>query len=438
MALKNKAWVISVDMGYGHARAAYPLKDIAYDRIITANSDKIVTPKEKRTWIRFQILYEWISRMRAIPLVGEFLWSLLESIQNISPYYPFRDLSKPNFGSIFLHRMIRKNFLISIINYTKKEKLPFVSTFFTPALAAAHAGLKDVYCIVTDTDINRTWVPEFPKKEKLYYFTPTEHSTKRLIAYGMPKKNIFYTGFPLPKENTGRNLEFLKKDLGERLINLDPHRAYLSKYKSVIKQNLGKYYKKKSSHPLTLTFTVGGAGAQKDISAKMLTSLRNKIKSRKIRVNLVAGTRLEVAQYFEKLINDLNLQKELQQQQITIIYALNKKEHFEKFNQALHQTDILWTKPSELSFYCALGLPIIIAPPLGAHESFNQEWLVRMGSGHNQENPAYTDEWLFEWIDNGSLAEAAWEGFTEAPRFGTYNIEKVIFSKNKEKIKLRY
>ena len=44
----KKAWVISVDMGYGHQRAAYPLKDISYERIITANSDKIITPKEKK------------------------------------------------------------------------------------------------------------------------------------------------------------------------------------------------------------------------------------------------------------------------------------------------------------------------------------------------------------------------------------------------------
>ena len=35
-----KAWVISVDMGYGHQRAAYPLRDIAFERIITANSDR--------------------------------------------------------------------------------------------------------------------------------------------------------------------------------------------------------------------------------------------------------------------------------------------------------------------------------------------------------------------------------------------------------------
>ena len=72
---KKKAWVISVDMGYGHQRAAYPLKDIAFERIITANSDKTVTPKERKSWNRFRTLYEGIARLRSLPLIGEFLWN---------------------------------------------------------------------------------------------------------------------------------------------------------------------------------------------------------------------------------------------------------------------------------------------------------------------------------------------------------------------------
>ena len=42
---RGKAWIISVDMGYGHDRAAFPLKDIAYRRIITANNDRIIPKK---------------------------------------------------------------------------------------------------------------------------------------------------------------------------------------------------------------------------------------------------------------------------------------------------------------------------------------------------------------------------------------------------------
>lgn len=437
MSSKNKAWVISVDMGYGHQRAAYSLKDIAYERIITANSDNIVTPKEKNVWLRFQSFYEWISKMRSFPIVGKFLWDIFERFQSISPYYPFSDLSKPNFISIYMHKLIKRGFLKSIVEYTKKKGIPFVSTFFAPALAAAHERLKDVYCVVTDSDINRIWVPEHPKIEKLYYLTPTEHSIKRLRAYGVPKKNIFFTGFPLPKENIGNDLKILKKDLGERLPNLDPEKIYLSKYKEVIKKELGRCYRKKSNHPLTLTFTVGGAGAEKEIGTFILESLKQKIKQHKIRINLIAGTRLEVKQYFENIIKELNLNKEINSY-INILCTLDKKSHFKEFNELLHTTDILWTKPSELSFYSALGLPIIIAPPLGAHETRNQEWLIKMGSGITQENPAYTDEWLFDWLEKGSLVKTAWAGFMEAPKYGTYNIEDVIFSKNKRNIKFKY
>ncbi len=435
--MTQKAWVISVDMGYGHQRAAYPLKDIAYNRIITANSDKVVTPREKKQWKKFQRYYEGLSRLRSLPLIGEMLWKAYDHFQSISPYYPFRDLSKPNIGSIFMHKLINKDFIKSVVEHTKKDNIPFVSTFFAPALAAAHAGREDVYCIATDTDINRIWAPEKPKRTNIYYLTPTMHSTKRLMAYGVPKDHIFFTGFPLPKENVGPNGEVIKKDLGERMANLDPNKIYIKRYKETIKAQLGKNFRNKSNHTLTLTFAIGGAGAQKEIGEKIIKSLKKKIKKHKVRLNIIVGTRLELNQYFLNIIKKAGLENE-HGKYINLICELSKKSYFESFNEILHETDILWTKPSELSFYTGLGLPIIIAPPLGSHEIFNEKWLVTMGSGIKQEDPRYVNEWLFEWLDKGILAEAAWEGFQEAPSYGTYNIEKIIFSKNKKSVKLKY
>lgn len=57
----DKAWVVAVDMGYGHQRAAYPFRDMAYDGIITANAGAIVDPAEWRRWITLQRLHEGIS-----------------------------------------------------------------------------------------------------------------------------------------------------------------------------------------------------------------------------------------------------------------------------------------------------------------------------------------------------------------------------------------
>jgi len=435
--MEQKAWVIAVDMGYGHQRAAYPLKDIAFDRIINANSDKVITPKEKRQWQRFKLIYEGLSRVKSIPFIGKYLWSFYDKLQEITPLYPFRDLSKPNINAIILHRMISKGFLSSLVDYTKSEDIPFVSTFFAPPIAAAYHKIKEVYCIVTDTDLNRIWVSKNPKRDKLCYLTPTEQSKKRLIEYGVPEKNIFFTGFPLPKENLGENLEITHKDLGKRLINLDPQKKYLQLYEPIIKEKLGDNYSDKPSHVLTITYTVGGAGAQKEIGIDLLKSLKNKIKDHEIRLNLVAGTRLEVKQYFEDGIKRFHLEEE-HGKFINILFALDKKTLFAEFNEMLHETDVLWTKPSELVFYTALGIPIIITPPVGSHEHYNRKWLRTISSGLDQEEPKYANEWLFDWIKTGRLAEAAWEGYLKSPKYGIYNIEKIIFAKDKEKINFEY
>jgi len=433
MPSKKRAWVISVDMGYGHQRAAYPLKDIAFERIITANSDKIISDKEEMIWHRLRLSYEFVSKIKEIPVIGKFAFGIYDRFQSISPFFPFRDLSKPNLGVIYFRRLILKKGLCkSLIDYVKKENIPFITAHFIPALAAHYFGLKKIYCIVTDTDINRVWVPDKPEKCNIKYLAPCEHAVRRLKEYGVKDKNIILTGFPLPKENIGgKKHDVLKKDLSDRLPNLDPHNVYLSRYRDTLKKSLGKNFKKKSSHPLTITYAVGGAGVERDIGIKIINSLKDKINKNEIIVNLVAGTRLEVKAYFENKLNEIGIKKEVGKN-INIIFALDKKTYFSSLNEALHKTDILWTKPSELSFYTALGLPIIIAPPVGAHENFNKEWLEHIGSGFVQKKPEYVNDWLFYWLENGRLAEAAWEGFIEAPSLGVYEIEKAVFRKSKK------
>lgn len=434
---KKEAWVISVNMGYGHQRAAYPFKDIAYERIITANSDKIVTPKESKMWGNIENLYNSVSRARSIPLIGEYLWRAYDYMQSITPYYPFRDLSAPTLGTRVLNWYIRKGLLKSVIEHCDERDIPFLTTFFAPGVAAGYYHRKQSYCITCDADINRIWVPNNPKKDRVCYFTSSVESAERLASYGVPKGDIFFTGFPLPKENTGTDMEILKRDMGYRLPNLDPNKVHINRYRAVIKDVLGKHYRTKSNHPLTLTLAIGGAGAQTEICDKMLKSLKNSILKHRIRVNIMAGTHLDKEQHFKELITKIKLSKELGKF-VNIYSAQNKKDYFQGFNEVLHTTDILWTKPSELVFFCALGIPIIIAPPLGSQEILNKQWLVKIGGGIPQERPEYIDDWLFDWLRRGMLEQAAWRGMMEAPKYGTYNIEGIMFSRNKAKVRLRY
>jgi hypothetical protein len=67
-----------------------------------------------------------------------------------------------------------------------------------------------------------------------------------------------------------------------------------------------------------------------------------------------------------------------------------------------------------------------MAPTVGSQEDFNKQWLHAIGAAFEQEDPAYTHEWLFDWLDSGWLAQAAMEGFMDAPRNGAYHVEDTV------------
>jgi len=447
--MMEKAWVISVNMGYGHQRTAYPLRSLApYGKIINANDYKGISLRDRKIWESTRKFYEFISRFSRIPLIGKTTFSIYDAFQKILTFYPKRDLSKPNFALKQIYSLLKKNWGRDLIETLRRgsgqEPLPLISTFFTPAFMAEFFNYPsvakgederkfidypgEIFCVVCDADISRTWAPLKPKESKIKYFAPNERVVERLKLYGVKPENIFLTGYPLPIENIGsEKLEILKEDLKNRLLNLDPKKKYFEKYKVLIEESLGKL-PEKSDHPLTIMFSVGGAGAQKEIAIKITRCLIWQIKQGEIKVILSAGIKEKVKEYFEENIKNLNLIKHSKNSSryIEIIFEKDIESYFQKFNSALRKTDILWTKPSELSFYSALGLPIIISPPIGSQEEFNRRWLLKSGFGLQQENPNYINQWLFDWLNRGYLAEAAMEGFIEGEKLGTLKIKKII------------
>ena len=434
---QQKAWVVTVDMGYGHQRTAYPLKKLAYQKkIITANNYPGLPKEDRKIWRESRKLYEFISRFQHVPVFGKAAFGLYDKLQKIPSFYPKRDLSKPIAQLRQIVSIIKKKeWGKHLINKLEKKPLPLITTYFVIAyMAEIWDYSQDIYCVICDTDISRTLAPINPAKSKIKFFAPNYRVVERLKFYGVKTENIFLTGFPLPTELTGGSfLEILRYDLGYRLLNLDPQKKYIPNYQKTIIEHLGvhKCCPKKPNHPLTLMFAIGGAGAQRELGVEITKSLAKKIKANKIRIILAAGIRNEVNQYFRKNIRELGLGKYLGKN-IKTIFSADRDDYFRKFNRALKTVDILWTKPSELSFYTALGLPIIIASPIGSQEKFNKKWLITIGSGISQEEVKYTEEWLFDWIESGWFAEAAMQGFMEAGKYGTYNIEKIIKHKKEE------
>ena len=424
----QNAWVISVNMGYGHQRTAFPLRNLTPDgKVINANDYEGIPEKDRSIWESTRKFYEFISRFSKIPLIGKTAFSIYDQFQKILAFYPKRELSESNLTLKQIYFSFKKGWGKDLIEKlkTKNEKLktnlPLISTFFIPAFMAEFFNYPaEIFCVVCDADIARTWAPLNPKKSKIKYFAPTERVVERLKLYGVKPENIFFSGYPLPLENIGsENLEILKEDLRLRILNLDPKKKYFEKYKDLIKERFGRL-PEKSDHPLTIMFSVGGAGAQKEIGIKIVKCLRSYLEQGKIKIILSAGIRKKVKDYFEKEIGREHFSANSE-----ILFGENIEDYFQKFNLALRKTDVLWTKPSELSFYSALGIPIIIAPPIGSQEEFNKRWLLKSGFGISQENPSYTDQWLFDWLDRGYLAEAAMEGFIEGEKLGTLKIQEI-------------
>lgn len=427
----KQAWIVDVNMGYGHSRAAHALRDLSGGEVISANDYRGIPAKDRDYWRKSRKLYEAISRMKPIPVIGDFLFETLDHWQEIPLFYPRRDLSKSNMQLRQLYWFIKRGMGKHLIDRMSEHPLPLVSTFFQPAFAADYFNYPgEIYCVTTDADISRTWAPLDPKQSRINYIASNGRVAERLKLYGVREERIFLTGFPLPKELIGGAHAFAaKKLLMNRIINLDPQRIFRDRYDRTLRAWLGPMRRHEvSDHPLTLMYSVGGAGAQRKLGVDIMEGLSRAISRHEIRLILSAGTRKDVARYYRNAAVDFGLERELGEW-ILVPEFETRADYFTGFTELLRTTDILWTKPSELSFYAGLGIAIIMAPPIGSQEEFNRLWLQYMGGGIPQNDPRYTAEWLFDWVRSGGLARTAWSGYIEAPTHGTYRIEDIVLGR---------
>jgi hypothetical protein len=436
MKARDKAWVVTVLMGLGHLRAAYPLRDLTHEGVVIYGSRQTTPPREYRIWRRLRRLYYSSSKAGAIPVVGRALVSLLLAVQRIKPYYPRTDQSKPSLAVRLLKRLVRERGLgRSLGEKLAAEPRPAIHTFYATAVALDELGRteagtpQDHYLLICDADFNRVWVPEEPRSSRLRYLAPCTQVGRRLRAYGVPEESIFMTGFPLPKENIGSEtgLEVLKADLLDRLLRLDPSGKFFSYHERSVLGWLGREaVPERKEGPFTVMFAIGGAGAQSEMVRKILRSLREPLRGGVIRLALSCGIQKKVFERVLGYVSETDLRGELDRG-LTVIYDQDVYGYLDRFNAHLRRTDVLWTKPSELAFYCGLGLPILMADPIGAHEELNKRWLREIHAGVSPAGPLEAcGEWLFDLRDNGRLAEAAWDGFLKARKLGAYKIERLI------------
>jgi hypothetical protein len=421
----SKVKVVAVDMGYGHNRAAQAFATVLNTPVWQCDVAPIAGPDERRSWSRTRAFYEGMSRVSQLGALARPFRSLLDNVTSIPHLHPHRDLSGPTLGSRGLMWLIERGLGRGMLEALARDPGPLLTTFYAPALIADHAGLTPSYCVVTDADINRVWAPADPVKSKVIYFAPSQRAQLRLQAYGVRPDQIHMTGFPLPPELLGGpDLTALRENLAARLVRLDPSGVFRDSYRDELDHFLGPLPAASRQAPL-ITFVVGGAGSQAQVAKMLLTSLKADIEAGKIRLALAAGTHAHLGDQFREWVNELGLELHLGQG-VQILYVPDLWDYFREFNQLLAETDILFTKPSEMTFFAALGLPLVFSWPVGVHERYNRRWAIEGGAGLKQRDLRFTSGWIHEWLQDGTLAGAAWSGFMRLPKFGLYRILEIV------------
>jgi len=418
-----KVAVVAIEMGYGHLRPARSLARELNVEIMHTDRPPLADAEEQRRWQATRRLYESVSRVSGIPWIGPPLRGVLNSITDIPNLYPFRDLSGATLGVKLLERAARQGLGRSIVGYLREHDLALLTTFYSPAVLADFHGYDRIFCVVTDSDVNRVWAPIQPKSSKIQYLAPSGRVVRRLRAYGVPESQIELTGFPLPHSLVG-GLEgtTLRQNLARRLARLDPTQTFRHSFAADL-GHLGPL--PETSEPPHLVFAVGGSGAQAELSASFLPSLGPLLQRRRLRLTLVAGVRDDVKTRFEDELSRAGLSNQLGRS-VDILHEPVLGDYFDRFDALLADTDVLWTKPSELVFYAALGIPLLLAPPVGIHEAYNLRWARENGAGFKQRDARVVGDRLLEHLHDGNLASAAWAGYRRLPSKGLYQIAERV------------
>lgn len=422
--------LVAIDMGYGHLRPAHALSEFLGDQpILVADREPLSNAAEQKIWERARTGYELLSRAGRVPIVGGLLGDLLQGITSIPSLYPVRDLSRRTLGVQLLEKAAQNGLGRGLAARLQRENRTLLTTFFGPAVLSAHHHCDNLYCVVTDSDINRVWAPINPRQSSIHYLAPTPRVRRRLRAYGVREENIVVTGYPLPHQLVGGpEAPLLRENLRRRLAALDPRGAFLRECQEEVSHFLGDL-PPSGQVPPHLVFAVGGAGAQAELAREFLPSLAHSIRRGKLKLTLVAGLREEVADLFRQVLHSADLDKEYAEGQVNILIEKTHDEYFRSFNELLVSTDILWTKPSELTFYGALGIPLLFSTPVGSHERENRTWGINSGAGIRQMDLRHAGEWFWEMVKDGTFAGAAWTGYMRMPKFGLYRIVEEVLGK---------
>ncbi|MCR4793505.1 MAG: hypothetical protein K5871_12235 [Lachnospiraceae bacterium] len=354
----------NIRMGFGHYRISMAIASAAHSMGYTpywmdlnsygeTTCTKVIGAQND--------LYSLGSRLSGNPIFNKLVWE---------------PMNYEGFRAITYNSSDQKNAELMAPVYRNVPKdIPVVGTHVWPAQAALHAGMKHVVNAIPDN-----WPMALHFAEGAVHTIQCHNAymgysilngmNKDKVCNPMPEGSLAYTGHYIDHELvTG-----IESDCEARKI------------------------RKETGKPMRFLLTIGGAGAQKEIFASIITYLIPQIKSGKAALFVNVGDYRNVWDELKKEIPEMaELSSEHMNDwkdtgkfaasaldpdtEITGIHGFWHKNIFEAVyctNLLMRGSDVLVTKPSELAFY---PVPKLFIRRVGKHEMWGAIHSAEIGDG---------------------------------------------------------
>lgn len=390
----NKRYVITTGyMGYGHLRAAHNLSMFCGAPVVKADLIPYAGMIDLVLW-RFAQFVQNISTQDA-ESSSRVLFYLFEKALEIPDGTSPKSLAGPK----LLRRLSALGLGKRLASLLSAEE-SIVHTFYLPALGLVyHKNRARNYLVMCDVDFHPVWTPIHPFTNLLTYFVPAVKSADRLISYGVSSRNIYVTGFPLPIWNVRESIE------------------HFSTRKRRLSAN--------SNFALTLMYPFSGAGAYQKYFSEFVKAVSAELLGGSIRLIVSAGSNQGAFSEARRVICRNGLDRS---PSVRLLYNHDLFSAFSEFNAILPEVDLLITKPSELVFYSSLGIPLLMLPPIGAHEAKNRLYILENKCGFDMISLNKFTEVLDEFKRSGKLLDLAENGYEKIPRNGSEVINDYVLS----------
>lgn len=361
--VKNPIIIGNIRMGFGHYRMSMAIASCAYHMGYTPLWFDLLSYSETtgaKVIEHQNNLYSNGSRMsQKSRLFNRLIWEPLN-------YEGFKKLS--------YNAVDQKNteLMIPIFNDIDRD-IPFVATHVWPAQAAVHAGMKNVVNAIPDNwamalHFSQGAIHAVQTDNVYLWYRTLKGMDKNKTLNCMPKGSLYKTGNYIDHELVSN----VETDCNSRIERIKARKA--------------KRY----------LLTIGGAGAQKEIFAKIIKKLLPEVKKNKacIYVNIgdyenvwrwLCQEMPELSDIATKHFNNFDETKSYAEKALTEdvcgIHIFCHKNIFEAVystNLLMRSTDLLITKPSELAFY---PVPKLFIKRVGKHEMWGAIHSSEMGDG---------------------------------------------------------